>query len=288
MQDGSRVSAQDGRGTTGGNRAEEGGADGVGLARTGDDAGDFAGAHECGDGEGEGVGGHSFEGVEAAVMDLLLAAEFVEFDEFYESGIVEVGDGRIVESEVGILADAEAGDVDGIFGEEGGVAGDLLFGWSFGADEMHGTRCADVGEEVLAKKAAEAGGMGVEQGHIFVHVKADDFRPIDGLGGEFGEEFTLRWCAGEEDAGFAACADGGADREGNARRRVATERGAVGVLEDIEKIEAAGFHSRIWKRMLNNAWACVQSGARVWRASKVFVDQSHGRMIFRGENSRRF
>ncbi|MNL72632.1 hypothetical protein D3C87_1979690 [compost metagenome] len=58
------------------------------------------------------------EGVEAFVVDLLLAAGVVEFHYFHFQWIIEKRYMRVVECQMPILADAEAYNVDRVLAEE--------------------------------------------------------------------------------------------------------------------------------------------------------------------------
>lgn len=109
------VAAENSRGTRGGDFVADGGADGGGFARAGNGADEFACAHECRNGKGDCVSRHGLKRGEAAIVDLLLAAFGVEFHSFYERGVGEVRDGRIVEGEVSVFTDSEAANIEGCF-----------------------------------------------------------------------------------------------------------------------------------------------------------------------------
>ena len=53
-----------------------------------------------------------------AFLDLLHLAVVIELHELDRVGVVEAGDGRIIEGDVAILADAHAAQVDGLGGKE--------------------------------------------------------------------------------------------------------------------------------------------------------------------------
>src|SRR4051794_12553367 len=60
---------------------------------------------------------HVVDREETAVVDLLLAAGLVEADDLDQKGVEEIGDGRVVEREVAVLADPRANDVGGLGAE---------------------------------------------------------------------------------------------------------------------------------------------------------------------------
>src|SRR6266849_6894645 len=72
--------------------------------------------------EREGVLRDRFEVRKMSLVDLLLAAGHVQFDELDLVRVVEIRDLRIVEGEVSILADAQAAKIDRLCRQQGGVA----------------------------------------------------------------------------------------------------------------------------------------------------------------------
>ena len=78
---------------------------GVGFPRPGYDHRDHRGLQQRRDGQGEGMGGHVLDLLEAAVMNLLAAAGLIEPDHLDQNRIEEVGDRRVVEGQVTVLAD---------------------------------------------------------------------------------------------------------------------------------------------------------------------------------------
>ena len=69
-------------------------------------------AHERGDRDGDRVRRHVVDRREVPFADLLAARRGLERDDLHVDGIVEVGDGRIVEREVPVLADPAAAQVE--------------------------------------------------------------------------------------------------------------------------------------------------------------------------------
>ena len=66
--------------------------------------------------------GTSSIGREVAFADLLAARRGLERDDLHVERVVEVGDRRIVEREVAVLADAAAAEVERMRAEQRGVA----------------------------------------------------------------------------------------------------------------------------------------------------------------------
>lgn len=148
----------------------EGVVDGFCFACAGDDDDEGFRGEEGGDGEGDGCFGNGIQVWETAVVDLLLAASVIQVHDPDSCGIVEIG-GWVIESEVPVLSDPGAGDMDGTFGEELLVPGTFGYGvWGFAADTVE---CGglDVLENVFLLVMPEAGGMCGVDPDVFVHVK---------------------------------------------------------------------------------------------------------------------
>jgi len=106
------LSAQAGGGAFGADRSPQCIADGVGFPFFGSDAQHPFGRAEHRDREGKGIlrdGGQIWK---MAFVDLLLAARFIQLDELDTMRVLEIGDWRIVESEMTILADAETAEIN--------------------------------------------------------------------------------------------------------------------------------------------------------------------------------
>ena len=224
---------EDRGGAGGGDRALDGGAYGGGFAGPRDVNAEALRLAENGDGERERVEGHLGEGGEAAVVDLLLAAGEVEFDDFDEERVGEVGDGRVVEGDVAVFANAHADEIDGLCAEEGGVAGgDGLGVGLFGGQGMEAAE-GDVAEEMLVEVVAEALRVRGGEADVVVHVKRGDSGPVEGEGvglvDEGGEEFVLGRCAGEDDTGVALAGEDAVQVGRDGAGGGTTEGRAVGV-----------------------------------------------------------
>ena len=140
-QDAGRASGIDGAG--------EGLLDGICFELSGDSNDEVFSRHQGGAGEAESVGGDGVEVRKAAVVDLLLAARFVELDHLDGMRIFEVCNGGIVEGDMSVFADAHADEIDGAFVHERGVAGDLGFEVSgLCSNAVEGFR-GDFGEKVF-------------------------------------------------------------------------------------------------------------------------------------------
>ena len=120
------MSPQNAGRASGGDGSGEGFLDGICFELSGDSDDEVFSRHQGGAGEAESMGGDGVEVRKAAVVDLLLAAGFVQLDDFNGLWVIEVGDGRIIESDVSIFTNAHTDEVDGALGHESGVAGNFL------------------------------------------------------------------------------------------------------------------------------------------------------------------
>ena len=186
------MSPQDAGRASGGDGAGEGLLDGICFELSGDSDDEVFSRHQGGAGEAESVGGDGVEVRKAAVVDLLLAAGFVELDDLDSLWIIEVGDGRIIESDVSIFTNSHADEVDGAFVHEFGVAGDLgVEISSFCSNTVEGFR-GDFGKEVFFLIGSEGCWMGAAKADVFIHVEDGDFAPFDsGFLGKSGKGFIL-------------------------------------------------------------------------------------------------
>ena len=150
--------AQDRRRAVRAQRRLQGIPDRLGLGGAGDNGIDPRGRHEGRDGQGQGMGGHVVKGGKTAIVHLLQAAGLVEGDDLDLQRIGEIGDGRIVEGQVAILANAGADDVDGMGGQEGSVAAALCLGIGrMPVQKVHGAGLDPVVELFLEKVAKALG-----------------------------------------------------------------------------------------------------------------------------------
>lgn len=99
--------AQDARRAGSGHGAVKRVLDGIGLAVGRNDTDGLGRIHNVGHGQAHGALGHVVKGLEAAVVDLLLAADVVQLDDLDDLGVIEVGHGGIVEGQVAVLANAK-------------------------------------------------------------------------------------------------------------------------------------------------------------------------------------
>jgi hypothetical protein len=200
---------ENGGGTGGVDGAGQSLINGLGFAGFRDDADEVTRSTEGGDRERVGEPRDGIEVWEGAFADLLLAAGFVELDQFDRVRIVEVGDGRIVEGEVSVLADTEATEIDGLGAEERSITRALGQGLVGVAGEIVKGRGAEAALYAFAEEPAEAGRVGVGDSEVFVHVKEGDAGPVDGVvGGEVLEEADLGSGGSEEDGGVVLPGEG--------------------------------------------------------------------------------
>ncbi len=121
------------------------------------------------------------EGREPSLAELLAPAGVVE--RYHDVGIVDLEIGRrIVEGEVRVLADADAGDVDLGRGQQGGVAAALLLRVGGVAVEQVDGAEGQAVEEPLAQVAPEAGRVPLGEPEVLVEVEGGDAPPVDPLG----------------------------------------------------------------------------------------------------------
>ena len=122
------------------NRASERIFDGLGFGGARYYGVDPLRCYQGGDGHGESVGGHTVEICEATVVHLLHAACFVQLHHFHFQRVRKVRHRWVVESQVPILPDASADDVNRMRFKQGSVALALLL-WirSLAIQIVHGT-----------------------------------------------------------------------------------------------------------------------------------------------------
>lgn len=205
-----RLAAED-RGWAGGfDRPFKGGADGGSLSGFRHDTDKSGSRDERRNREGEGVLRHAVDGGEAAFADLLLAAGAVELNQFDGARVVEVGDGRVVEGDMAVLADAETAEVDGLCPQQFGVT--RAFGERFGAVAAQVVEGA--GGQALVdafpEEAPETGGVIGANAQVLVHVEQRHARPINpGLGHQRVQKGNLRRCGCENRRGGGLAAKRG-------------------------------------------------------------------------------
>ena len=81
--------------------------DSIGLANGGNHADGMGHTHDEGHSHGHSILGNGIQIGEAAVINLLLAANLIQFHDLNGFGIVKVGNRGIIESQMAILADAQ-------------------------------------------------------------------------------------------------------------------------------------------------------------------------------------
>ena len=97
----------------------------LGLAGLGHHGQDLPGPQQGRDGHGDGLVGHVGLGGEVALVDLLAPAGLVQRHHLHIERVVEVGDRRVVEGQVPVLADAQAAEVERKLAQQFGVASAL-------------------------------------------------------------------------------------------------------------------------------------------------------------------
>ena len=148
---------------------------GLRLAPVWDDAGDGASGENGRDTERQGVLRDLGEAGEVAFTDLLAATGLVERHHVDRVRGGEIG-WRVIEGEVPVFADADAGDVDAAGRQQGGVAATLLLRVGGGAvEQVDGTEREEV-EEPLAQVAPEARRVLRREPEILVEVEGGAHR----------------------------------------------------------------------------------------------------------------
>ena len=180
---------------------------------------------------------------EATVIDLLIAADLVELDGLDKLFILEISNGRVVECDMTVLADAHNDDVDLGCGEQGGVARRFLIGIGgvtldvIDALEGHKT------EDVRVKKVTEALRCGGIKTDVFVHVVRIDAIPFDSLVcNERSEHLVLRGSSGEDHGDLVFLGEQFTDLCGDILSCSCAHSGARVVYVDFELVLEVGFH----------------------------------------------
>ncbi len=181
------------------------------------------------DGDGERGGRDVRVGREVALADLLGSAVGVEAHLLHVEGVLEVGGGRVVEREVAVLADPEAAEVEGVGGQQCGVAVALAGGRGESVDVVGGPgsgRCHDP----LSDPAAEAGRVVLADPDVLVHVEDHHVLPghIGGPPDELLDEGDLGIAGREHGVGDTGAIHRRADHLGGGAGRVARHRARVG------------------------------------------------------------
>ena len=125
-----------------------------------------------------------------------MAARVVDLDRLDDQRIVEIGDVRVVEGEMAVLADPDQGEIDAAVGEQAAVAGALDVGTAGGRraaieqlDPARPHARPDPALEPLPERAL----VPERQPDVLVEMEGDDPRPVDVARlGEGIEEFGLR------------------------------------------------------------------------------------------------
>ncbi len=117
-----RLFAQYGTRTGGRNRPLQRGFDGFGFALFRHDANHFFRRAERWDGKRQRTRRNGFQAREIPFTHLLAFAGVVEPHDFNRASVVEIGHGRIVESQVAVFADAEAAEVNRLSAQQLRVA----------------------------------------------------------------------------------------------------------------------------------------------------------------------
>ena len=216
------------------NGAFDGGAHRGRFARAGHVDAEATRLAKHGNGQRERMTRHSVERGKTTVVNLLLAARMIQLDDLYELRVCEIRDGRIVECDVAVFADAHANQINRFFAQQHRVARrDGRRIWFLGWERMK-TSHADVLKQMLVKVMPKTLRMLAAQADIIVHVKCGDARPIQrdsavrGIN-ERREKFILRRRTRKDDARLALTRNHAVQVRGYGAGRGAPQSGAVGV-----------------------------------------------------------
>ena len=76
------------------------------------------GRQQRGDGQRDGVGRHFIQAAEMAFAHLLLARNLVQAHDLYPDRIVKLGEWRIIEGDMPVLADAHGAEIGGMCAQQ--------------------------------------------------------------------------------------------------------------------------------------------------------------------------
>jgi hypothetical protein len=135
---------------------------------------------------------HIFQGGEATIKDLLLAAHPVQRHNLDGTRIVQVC-WRIVEGEVTVRANAEQDEIDRSLGQKRCVVRACSFRIDSGIDWLEANG-GEVMDELVREPVCEALWRILSQPDVLVHVEGRDALPVDGgLTAKRGEHLALAW-----------------------------------------------------------------------------------------------
>lgn len=185
------------------------------------------------DGHAYRVGRNIFEGGKPTFSDLLIATRLVKKHHVVSFGRFEIGR-RVIEGQVGVLADTDQSDIDRRLQQAPGSVLADRFGVGCSIEEMKGFQW-DFIDEAGFQVAAERCAMIRRDADIFVQVEPFDAGPIDARFGRQGiEDFELARSGRDDDSSLATLGDGAAKDHGGEFRRIGTHSGSVGLDDDID------------------------------------------------------
>ncbi len=168
----------------------------------------MAGREQRGDGERDRVGGDFIQAREVALAHLLPAGGLGQAHHLHPHRVVELGEGRVVESEMSIFAIAQRAEVSGMVAQQGRIVRAVLLQPARPGPHRVEALHRDVVEEVAMEEGGEAGGVALGQGHVLVHVEDGDPPPFHVHPPQGLQEGELGVAGGDNDVGLAAIGDG--------------------------------------------------------------------------------
>ncbi len=187
------------------------------------------------------MGRHVVEPLEAAVVELLATARGVEPDHLDQDRVEEVGDRRVVERQVAVLADSGADDVGRLVEEPlfvGEGRPERPIGLLAGDQPEAVPLQADQAEQPFLEIPAERRPMVGPKAEVLIHVEPDHARPVDpSIGDQPGEEFVLARRGGEDHIRPGGDRLSGGDRPGHLVGGGPSHPGPILVDDDPERVD---------------------------------------------------
>ena len=131
-------------------------------------------------------------------MDLLHPAHRVQLHHLHRLFVAKIREGRVVEGDVAVLADAHADDVHALR-QQRAVAAALGLGVRGLTVQVVHTSEGDLGKQPVPQEVPEALGRVGGQADVLVHVEGVDAGEVHrGIGGQGGQELVLGGGGGED------------------------------------------------------------------------------------------
>ena len=199
----------------------------IGLANGGNHANRLGNVHNEGHGDGHSLLGNGIQIGEAAVVDLLLAANLVQLHDLHGLGIVEVSHIGIVKCQMAVLADAQEDQVDGVLLQQFGVLLALFLCVILVAQQVVQFHERNFVEDGTVKERAEARRLALVDAYILVLMETTDLGPVDVGFQQVLQQVVLRGGCGKDNVCDTVLFDDGIDALGSISCGGDTHLGAV-------------------------------------------------------------